>query len=235
MEDMERTKDPLEELYDLDGLYMCPKGSDSKRLGPLVGYAGRYDGDKQYVGDLYANFAMAEQHPDVYHRWAARMTSKLTGVNVCLGMPMGGILFAEALAYEHGCRVAFAEKKITALATDTSREKSELVLGRHTINPGDRVAIVEDVVNNFSTTEQAINLLRKHGANPMSVVCILNRSDRKHYDGSESLLVKSLVFRPFPQYRQDDPTVADDVAIGNVVWKPKALWEHLKTVMRERE
>ncbi|MFZ2484872.1 MAG: phosphoribosyltransferase [Minisyncoccia bacterium] len=159
------------------------------------------------------------------------MTRALDGVDVCLGMPMGGILFADALAYEGCCRVAFAEKKIIALATETSREKSELTLGRHTINKGDGVAIIEDVVNNSSTTQQAINLIRDCGATPMAVVCILNRSDREHYDGSESLLIKSLVFRPFPQYKQNDPAVASDVESGNVVWKPKGEWPRLKAVM----
>lgn len=56
-----REKNPLAVLKALDGYYECPKDTAGKRLGPLVGYAGRDNLGRQYVGDIYANFAVAER------------------------------------------------------------------------------------------------------------------------------------------------------------------------------
>ena len=40
-------------------------------------------------------------------------------------------------------------------------------------------------------------------------------------------IVQSVLI-PTPEYRQDHPYVADDIAAGNVVWKPKDNWAKLK-------
>src|SRR3970040_2100331 len=92
----------LEALRLLGGYYECPKDPTGKRLGPLVGYAGKYEADdgskRQYVGDIYANFAKAEERPRVYQSWADRMKFDVPEVDVLLGMPMGGIAVAFALA-----------------------------------------------------------------------------------------------------------------------------------------
>lgn len=67
---------PLELLKALGGYYLCPKDKEGNRKGPLVGYAGTYptdQGTKQYVGDIYANFALAEEHPMVMHHYTAEL------------------------------------------------------------------------------------------------------------------------------------------------------------------
>lgn len=229
-------KDPLTVLHALGGYYECPKSPTGERLGPLVGYAGTYDvGDGrrlQYVGDVYANFAQAEQHPEVYGTWAARMGDQLqqSGVTVFMGMPMGGILVAQAMARVMGVRVIYPEKMITALKTATSREQSKLVLNRHTLEPSDRVIIAEDVTNNFSTTAEALNLIRVSGAMPLAIASFFNRSPVREY---AELPVISLVFRTLPEYRQDDEAVVRDIATGNVKWKPKdqEAWPALMEAM----
>jgi orotate phosphoribosyltransferase len=176
--------DPLATLRELGGFYKCPRDTEGKRLGPLVGYAGRDGQGRQYVGDIYANFAKAEQVPAVMDLWAQALIASLalkhriSSFDVFLGMPMGGILFAAALARSAEKRVAFAEKKIVSLATEHEREQSKLVLGRHDLEPKWRVVLVEDVVNNFSTTKDAIRLVNDQGAIVAAVVCILNRSGR---------------------------------------------------------
>jgi orotate phosphoribosyltransferase len=234
--------EPLEALRRLGGYYECPKQDSGKRLGPLVGYAGKYDaGDGkmlQYVGDVYANFSAAEARPRFYHAWADRMKFSFPEPrpDVVLGMPMGGIAVAFALAdVMHGeVRFAFAEKKITAIATETLREQSQLVLARHELFPGERVVIAEDVTNNFSTTAEAVKLIYEAGALPVAIMSFLNRSTLTVFEGEgRTLPVISLISKPFPQYRQDDPAVADDIAKGNVVLKPKNEWPRLMKAMEE--
>lgn len=229
-------RDPLELLRLCGGYYKCPKGPDGKRVGSLVGYAGKYDaGDgtkKQYVGDVYYNFARAEQYPHVRDVFARALAEKFIDGNapdVLLGAPLGGILLADAIARMLGCRVIFAEKKVTAVATESSREESKLTLDRHEVRPSDTIVLVEDVCNNFSTTDQLISLVENAGAEVMAIVCAINRSKHTMY---QTLHVESVVHVPTAQFKQEDPEVADDVAAGNVVWKPKEAWDKLAPYMQ---
>src|SRR3989344_3668274 len=182
--------DHLETLRRCGGNYTCPK-AEGRRFGPLVGYAGRYDASdgskKQWVGEVYANFAMAEEYPHVLFHYAR-----------CL--------------------------------------KSLLVFARHAIALGLRYAIVEDVCNNFSTTAELVKLIESCGGTVSVIVCLLNRSltVRKLFTiapGGSSYPVVSLVDVPIPEYRQDDPAVANDIAAGNVVLKPKNEWPRLMEAM----
>lgn len=232
------TRDPLDVLFDLDGLYECPKSPDEKRQGPLVAYAGRDEDDRQFVGDLYANFAEAEQWPDIYDAWRTRFFGELNelSIDTYMGMPMAGILVAASVVrMMPGSRLIYPDRKVVALATDKSRERSVLTFGRHSIKtPGERVALCEDVTNNFSTTHEAAELVANNGGIVVAIVTILNRSERICFkDGDHQIPVIALVQKPMPQYKQDDPAVAVDVAVGNVVWKVKPEWQRLKAIMQQ--
>jgi len=229
--------DLLKALWLCGGYYECPKDpDDGKRLGPLVGYAGRYtDGtkQKQFVGDVYANFAKMDPFSQVLEYFAIGLDSDLSclGEAVFCGMPVGGYSFAQMLGNVYDFRVIKAEKKVTALATETSREKTKLVFARYEIEPGMRIILVEDVCNNFSTADQAIDLVVNGGGTVAGIACLLNRSQVKSYRG---IPVISYLFKPMPEYIQSDPAVANDVLRGNVVWKPKDDWPRLMAIMKER-
>lgn len=236
---------PLELLDLCGGYYSCPKDNNGKRLGPLVGYTGRYetsDGKKQWVGDVYANFAKAEEYPPIMKHFAEETKDKiemkdkispiLDKIDVLCGAPIGGYAFSLMLGLVCNRRVIKAEKKTIAPATDKEREKSILVFGRHEVKKGERVAIVEDVCNNFDTTDQLIELIEKSGGEVVAIKCLLNRSlTIDHWYVSKrnvGIPVFSLVRMPIDEYKQDDPAVTDDIAAGNVIWKPKDEWDLLK-------
>lgn len=144
----------------LDGYYERPVNEVGQRVGPLVGYAGTYStpgGPEQYVGEVYANFAKAEVFPELLLEWSRRLyrkllTSGVKDVHRCMGMPMGGISFAFACAQYLVTNFGYLEKKVTETAKEGQREKSKLMFGRHKVHEGERVILVEDVCNNFSTT-----------------------------------------------------------------------------------
>jgi len=233
---------PLSIVARCGGYYECPKDDNGKRLGPLVGYAGKDAQGRQKVGDVYINFAKVEQWPALVtgfaHLLKDELENRFDGQRldseklVFVGMPMGGIVLATHLALQkHGSRGIFAEKA-----------GEELVLKRHDLNPGDQAVIVEDVCNNFSTTTKAVNLIKKAGAEVIAVACFLNRSEKTALNLYANpfwpkekpdivLPVISLVHKPFPQYEQEDSAVADDVVAGNVVWKPKHEWDKLSGAM----
>lgn len=232
--------DPFQLLVNCRGYYECPKNVDGKRLGHLAGHTGTYlDGsgrELNYVSDHYYNFAMAEMYPhvlDFYARQLARsIQEKGIEVDVVLGAPMGGILLAGALGRILERRVIFAEKRYPELPKVNSREKSILMLDRHRIRKGDKVFLVEDVCNNFSTTAKICALVQFQAGRVIAIGCELNRSltTQCRWE-SDALSVLSVMHIPTPQYRQDDDAVKQDIAIGNVIWKPKDEWSLLQSYM----
>jgi orotate phosphoribosyltransferase len=238
------SNNPLKTLQNCGGYYECPKGEDGIRFGPIVGYTGTYeDADgtrKQWVGDVYANFAKAEEYPHVLEHFAVLLSAQLepflASIDAFCGAPLGGYAFAHMLGLVYARRVIKAEKKVTALATKHEREKNDLIFARHAVEKKERVAIVEDVCNNFSTTQKLISLIEQSGGSVPVIICLLNRSCITNLayvspEYTHTIPVISLVHLVIPEYQQDDPSVADDVTRGNVVWKPKDEWQRLMTAM----
>ncbi|MFH0830802.1 MAG: hypothetical protein V1895_01960, partial [Parcubacteria group bacterium] len=132
--------DSLTMLKELGGYYEVRRDPNGKRLSPLVGYAGRYetpDGPKQYVGDIYANFAKAERFSSVRTHFLTLLLQRenndvlLREVDSFFGAPMGGLFWAATMGEITGKASGFFEKKVLAMATPTEREKSRLIFGRH--------------------------------------------------------------------------------------------------------
>jgi orotate phosphoribosyltransferase len=230
-------------LLQLGGYYKCPKDAEGRRLGPLVGYAKRYDGIHQFVGDVYLNFAVLEEYPTILKWFAQQLARKLLtsgySIDVFCGAPMGGLALAMQLAEIFGARYCFPEKEVVKSASSVGREYTRLIWGRHQPQAGDRVAIVEDLLNNFSTTEEMINLIEREAAASVAVVTgLFNRSlyirdrlileeDVRYYS------VLTLAGEPVTQFRQDDLEVVEDIAADNVVWKPKHEWARLEAAILE--
>lgn len=228
-------EDHLETLRRCGGYYERPKGRDGGRFGPLVVYAGKYkidDGtERAYVGEVYFNFAKVEQYPVVLDHIASKLSLKIPEANVILGAPMGGILLAGAIGQHlNDVRAIFAEKKITTVATATSREESLLIIDRHEIHENDQVVLVEDICNNFSTTSKIHESVLKAGGTLVKIVCFLNRSSHTKFEG---IPVISLLHIPTQQWKQDDPEIADYIKRGDICWNPKnkKQWDNLMAEM----
>ena len=225
--------DHLATLKGCGGCYECPKDKSGKRLGPLVGYAGKYDDTHQWVGDIYYNLAKIEEFPRLLKEFTQDLAEKIkksgTTFDCILGAPMGGIALAVALGLHFiDKRFVFAEKKVIAVAARSGREESELVIKRHEIQRGAKILLVEDVTNNFSTTDKVAELVKSFGAELAGLVCELNRSETTVWEG---LPVISLMHIPTKQFRHGDADVAQDIRDGNVVWKPKNDWDRLMATM----
>lgn len=233
--------DPLQVLRALNGFYECPKDVDGKRIGPLVGYAGKDPKGRQYVGEVYANFCEMEQWPHVmcfFGQQLVKPNGLLPNLDCLCGAPLGGMTFGAVMADILSCRYIFPEKVITAAANEHQREESVLKFSRHKILPGEKIGVVEDVTNNFSTTDKLIKLIQDADATVSALICLLNRSLKV-----DSIYVSALTGREIPvisvvrkriqQWEQDDPAVAEDVAKGNVVWKPKNEWGRLMAAMEK--
>ena len=229
--------DPLATLKRCNGYYLSPKDQNGKYIGPVVAYAGEYmtdEGPKNKVGFEYFNFAKAEEYNCVRGYFAKlvdnKLKEKLIEIDAVLGAPMGGILFADSLSQKLDCRVVFSEKKVTDLAQPDNgiKERSKQIIERHEIRPGDKVAIVEDVTNNFSTTDALINLIIQKRGIVVAIICAFNRSDLSLW---HNIPVISALEIPTKQFRQDDKEVFDLIEKGHIIWRPKDEWAPLKEAM----
>ncbi|MFZ3031568.1 MAG: phosphoribosyltransferase [Candidatus Moraniibacteriota bacterium] len=225
--------DVLATLRNCGGVYECPMDEQGP-LTPPVGYAGQYEVDGKllnYVGFVYYNVAQGDQWPHIARHWATLHAERflVAPPDLLVAAPMGGVSYMSVLKQHLGCRGIFAEKKVTKAAEPNRREESRLILGRYDVCAGDRIVIIEDIVNNYSTTKQMIELVEAAGGTVTGIACVINRSDQTVYqmDGHQPIAVISLLHKPTPQYRQDHPAVAEHIAAGNVVMKPKERWDEL--------
>lgn len=242
--------EPEEILFLLDSFYKCPIDDKGERQGPLVGYAGTYGLDaKHFVGDIYLNFAPVEEYYFIIKHLAKRLYNMLPKRNVFevdayCGAPEGGKALALALSsFSLESRYIYPDIVTTSVATSEGRAERKLVWGRHQVNPGEKVAIVEDLNNNFSTTNELIELIHIAKAEVVAIMSFYNRSllvtgDTytykglvDHYCKTIEIPIITLKTNPIEQYKQDESFVAEDVQKGNVVWKPKLGWVNLKAAM----
>ena len=174
--------------------------------------------------------------------WAERLLinygSTLQNADVFLGAPEGGKSLADKLAYHTSRGYCYPNVKETPVAG--GRPKKEFVWERHELERGLNVVIIEDVANNFSTTGKLMKLVIEAGCTPIALVCLLNRSlsvDTTFTCEHGEIPVVSLVRKPMPEYRQDDPEVVDDIAANNIVWKPRSspeAWQRLMDAMAQQ-
>lgn len=230
---------PFDVLREADGWYECPKDSQGKRLGPLVGYAKRDGMGRQLVGEEYVNFAKIEENVEIIQDLALLLKKGipddlLKSCDIFCGIPQGGIILAAMLAFVCNKKFKYPEKKTTPPKKLGEREVSEFVFGRHKIKSERKIIFVEDVASSFSSVEKVLRQIRKNVDHftTTAIVTFFNRStewDNFYYSQSEKICIPviNLIRRPIFQYRQDEPFVSDDVKKGNVIWDPKSLWELL--------
>lgn len=214
-------------------VYECPHSVQGARTGPLVAYAGTYAPGKHYVGEVYANMAVMERHVEhmqALARVLLEQSEQLREVDVFCGAPEGGKTLAVLLANARNALYVYPDQEVIE-----GTRKKKLVFARHEgVLSGKRVAIVEDVMNNFSTTSTLVDLIGEQNGTVVEITGIFNRSLLVD-DEYEGIPVSSVVRRPVHQWRQDDPMVLDDVARGNVILKPKNDWHILAEAMQKAQ
>lgn len=234
------TPQPGEDLLELgkrcNAIYICPKVG-SLRKGPLVAYAGKDGQGRNLVGDIYFNFRRIEAHPKAVMAFAEAAYQKLcnqglidTFDTVC-GIPQGGRTFGQILALVAGKRFAYADKKPKPTAAGKKQEYT-WDLSQFDFEPGERVAIAEDVYNNFQNTDSTLAAIATSGAEIVLLVGALNRSPI--YDSIyKGLPVIASIREAYPEYEQGDPEVIEDIAAGRLEIEVKKNWSRLYAAMQK--
>ncbi len=227
--------DALATLITCNGYYECPKDPDGKRRGHLVGYAGTYEPGLHFVGDIYMNVAAIETYPWILRHMATELVQQLGPCDWIMGVPEGGKTLAALIAEELHIPFIYPEKEVIRIGTEAQRGESRFVMNRHQIPSHSRGLVCEDVVNNFSSTRELIDLVEENTGTVGAIACLFNRSTHEVFEHGQVHPVISLASVPMAQYRQDNTYVEDDVISGNIIWKPKAAWPRLVTIMANEQ
>jgi orotate phosphoribosyltransferase len=132
------------------------------------------------------------QYMDKVTRLAELLVVKLRdyGATTVVGPAMGGLVIGQEVARQLGTRFIFLEKVDDRLALRRNFKFA----------PGEKVLIIEDVITRGGRVLEALEQCRAHGAEPVAVGVIVDRSQGKT---SFDVPHHSLAKLSFPTYEAD--------------------------------
>lgn len=132
----------------------------------------------QYIDKVTRLAELLRKHLDHY------------GATTVVGPAMGGLVIGQEIARQMGLRFLFLEKV-----------DDQLELRRNfKFSPGEKVLIIEDVITRGGRVLEAIKKCREHGAEPVGIGVIVDRSQGKT---TFEIPHHSLVELSFPTYTSD--------------------------------
>jgi len=116
----------------------------------------------------YLQCALVLQHPQHAETLGRALASSLTaaGATVVLSPALGGLIIGHEVARALGVRAIFAERQDAALTLRRG----------FTLEPSDRVVVIEDVVTTGGSTRETMVVARDHGATVVAAGAIIDRS-----------------------------------------------------------
>jgi len=137
--------------------------------------------------DRYFQCAQVLQYPHYCEILCKDLAERFkdTGITTVIGPAMGGITVSYEVARILGARSLFTE-----------RDNGYMTLRRgFTIQPGEKVLVVEDVITTGGSVMEVINVVRKAGAEVVGAGVLVDRSNGQVVLGvrTEALLVTSVV------------------------------------------
>ena len=116
----------------------------------------------------YLQCALVLQHPAEAEACGVAIADRVRslGANVVLSPALGGIVIGQEVGRALGVRAIFAE-----------RQDGRLTLRRgFSLEPGEKVLVVEDVVTTGGSTQETIDVARAAGATVVGAAAIIDRS-----------------------------------------------------------
>jgi orotate phosphoribosyltransferase len=154
----------------------------------------------------YLQCALVLQHPVEAEACGSAIAgqTRALGAATVLSPALGGIVIGQEVARALGIRAIFAE-----------RQDGALTLRRgFTLDPGERVLVVEDVVTTGGSTRETIEVARAAGAEVVGAAAIVDRSGGQQQVGVPFVALATLAI---PTYQ---PEACPLCAAGMPVVKP---------------
>ena len=137
-----------------------------KRTGALL--EGHFILSSGLHSSVYLQCAIALQSPDVAAEFGAAIADNFRekGIQTVASPAIGGLIIGYEVARQLGLRFIWTE-----------REHGTMTLRRgFTVNAGERVLVIEDVITTGGSTRDTVSALEKHGAKVISAASIIDRS-----------------------------------------------------------
>jgi len=137
-----------------------------KRTGALL--EGHFILSSGLHSSVYLQCAIALQSPDVAAEFGAAIADNFRekGIQAVASPAIGGLIIGYEVARQLGLRFIWTE-----------REHGTMTLRRgFTVNDGERVLVIEDVITTGGSTRDTVSALEKHGAKVISAASIIDRS-----------------------------------------------------------
>lgn len=118
--------------------------------------------------ERYLQSALVLQQPNIATRLCAALAEhfKASRIEAVIAPALGGVFVSHETARALGVRALFAE-----------RVNGELTLRRgFTINPGERILVVEDVITTGKSTRETIAVVKKAGGVVVAAASLVDRS-----------------------------------------------------------
>lgn len=138
----------------------------------------------------YMQCAQVLQYPEYTEKLARDIAAAFAEDNIQLvvGPAMGGIIVSYEVARQMGVKGIFCE-----------RENGEMALRRgFTIEPGQRVLVVEDVITTGGSVKEVIEVVRSVGGEVVGVAVLVDRSAGQIDFGVKTKAVLTLEIKSFP-------------------------------------
>jgi len=166
--------------------------SEFRKVGALL--EGHFILSSGRRSPVFLQKALVFSRPDTSERLCAALAAKLSEafgpIDVVVGPAVGGLIPGYETARALGCRSLYTE-----------RENGRMALRRgFTIDPAERVVIVEDIVTTGLSLRETAEALAEAGANVVGAGCIVDRSGGRAQTGVRMVALAEV---DFPDYAAD--------------------------------
>jgi orotate phosphoribosyltransferase len=187
--------------------------TEDEITGLLVDAGALLDGHFRLSSGLhsgrYLQCAVALQHPRLAETLGSALAERCRRaiaetIDTVVSPALGGLIIGHEVGRGLAVRSCFTE-----------RVEGVMTLRRgFVLEPGESVLIVEDVVTTGKSTQETVEVVRAHGADPVGLACIANRSGRSTIG---DLALVSLIDLEIPAYEAAD---CPQCAAGEPLQKP---------------
>lgn len=154
-------------------------------------------------------------------------------------MPKWGHFLALMLAYNSliannrdNIRAIQVEKKLVAKEEADCPAEYSLAVNEYQVFSGDKVILVEDVIQSLGSAAPVIKKIEGLGAEVVAIACVCTRSTIKSFQGKPII---ALAQREMPRHRISDPLVTYAVRKYGIELHPEANWEKLMAYMPQQK
>jgi orotate phosphoribosyltransferase len=139
-----------------------------KRIHDVSRITGTFQLRSGATSTVYFDKYRFESDPSLLQSIAKRLAKLVPeGTDRLIGLEMGGIPLATAVALQTGIKLGFCRKK--------AKEHGTMMQVEGGIEKGEKITIIEDVVTSGGAAIDAVQVLRGAGCKILALVCVIDR------------------------------------------------------------